>query len=515
MQTNIFVTDIVGYSKLTGDDQKLALELLNEHDDIIEPIIKRYNGIIVKRIGDAIIATYDCSKEMIQSSVEIQQHLKNRNNRNTKNRHLLLRIGLHFGDVIMQNSELYGEGYSIASNIEPICKYGGISISDSLYKQVNENNELIVLGIKNHFFIRPIAHFTFKNSNKSILIYNLYLNLLDWYEDPFNKAYLYLSKQGVSATLYEPYKRNKKFNFEQSFAIANQFNNKNNISYAVYHYKMCIDYGEDKNINRLNLFILKIFSECGLARLVNRVIKELNFKDDNLLYLVKGINLFNEDKWDEAYELFSIVVDANIRMSDSKCSNVDMSNIDAIYYIILIKYDKDKIYTLNLIQSLLATINNQQHINILTLIQNILEGRLNDIESSYIQFEKDKLFDSTDHKFLLFVYFIVIQLYTKNNKLDKALFFQNKAMKSIEFLSNKIFGFQLKKLFNKNPLLHKKLSEPLEMDFIEEVEGLDDLDIDIDDLIKAKQDNEQSCAGCGLENKLEFKFCVSCGASLV
>ena len=85
MQTNIFVTDIVGYSKLTGDDQKLALELLNEHDDIIEPIIKRYNGIIVKRIGDAIIATYDCSKEMIQSSVEIQQHLKNRNNRNTKN----------------------------------------------------------------------------------------------------------------------------------------------------------------------------------------------------------------------------------------------------------------------------------------------------------------------------------------------------------------------------------------------------------------------------------------------
>ena len=505
MQTNIFVTDIVGYSKLTGDDQKLALELLNEHDDIIEPIIKRYNGIIVKRIGDAIIATYDCSKEMIQSSVEIQQHLKNRNNRNTKSRHLILRIGLHFGDVIMQNNELYGEGYSIAANIEPICKYGGISISNSLYKQAHENNEFIVNGIKNHFFVRPVAYFTFKNSDKPILIYNLYLNLLDWYDDQFDKAYLYLVQQGVSVNLYEPYQQNKKFNFEQSFAIANKFKNNHNLSYAIYHYKMCLDYGADKNINKLNLFILKIFSECGLYRLVNRVIKELNLVDDNLLNLIKGINLFNEKKWDEAYKLFSIVVD----------NNLDINNIDAIYYIILIKYDEDKIFTLNLIQSLLGTINNQQHISILTLIQNILKGRLNDIEDLYITFEKESLYNSTGHKFLLFVYFIIIQLYIKKNKLDKALFFQNKAMRSVAFLSNQIFGYQLKKLFNKNPLLHKKLSEPLEMDFIEEAEGLDVLDMDIDELIRSKQNKYQFCTECGIENKFEFKFCVSCGVSLV
>ena len=77
--TNIMFTDIVGYSKLTGDDQNLALELLKEHDKIIEPIIKRYNGTIVKRIGDAIVAIFDNSGNIIQSSVEIQQSLKNRN----------------------------------------------------------------------------------------------------------------------------------------------------------------------------------------------------------------------------------------------------------------------------------------------------------------------------------------------------------------------------------------------------------------------------------------------------
>ena len=72
-------TDIVGYSKLTGDDQNLALELLKEHDKIIEPIIKRYSGNIVKRIGDAIVAIFEDSEDIIQSSVEIQQSLKNRN----------------------------------------------------------------------------------------------------------------------------------------------------------------------------------------------------------------------------------------------------------------------------------------------------------------------------------------------------------------------------------------------------------------------------------------------------
>ena len=62
-------TDMVGYSKLTGDDQNLALELLKEHDKIIEPIIHRYNGEIVKRIGDAIVAFYG-------APIEVDNHEK-------------------------------------------------------------------------------------------------------------------------------------------------------------------------------------------------------------------------------------------------------------------------------------------------------------------------------------------------------------------------------------------------------------------------------------------------------
>ena len=103
MDTNVMFTDMVGYSKLTGDDQNLALELLKEHDKIIEPIIAKYKGSIVKRIGDAIVAIFDDSEDIIQSAVEIQQELKNRNNRNTQSRHIILRIGLHYGEITLKN----------------------------------------------------------------------------------------------------------------------------------------------------------------------------------------------------------------------------------------------------------------------------------------------------------------------------------------------------------------------------------------------------------------------------
>ena len=77
-------TDMVGYSKLTGNDQNLALELLKEHDKIIEPIIEKNEGSIVKRIGDAIVAIFNKSDNIIDSSVEIQTALKKRNISNTK-----------------------------------------------------------------------------------------------------------------------------------------------------------------------------------------------------------------------------------------------------------------------------------------------------------------------------------------------------------------------------------------------------------------------------------------------
>ena len=125
MNKYIMFTDMVGYSKLTGDDKNLALELLKEHDKIIEPIIKINKGSIVKRIGDAIVAIFDHSSNIIDSAVEIQRALKAKY-KHTKSRQIVIRIGLHYGEIILKNDEVYGLGYDIASSIEPVAEFSGI-----------------------------------------------------------------------------------------------------------------------------------------------------------------------------------------------------------------------------------------------------------------------------------------------------------------------------------------------------------------------------------------------------
>ena len=82
---------------------------------------------------DAIVAIFDDTENMIQASIEVQQSLKNRNNRNIKSRQIVIRVGLHYGEVSIQDDEVYGAGYDLASEIEPICEYGGIAISEAVY----------------------------------------------------------------------------------------------------------------------------------------------------------------------------------------------------------------------------------------------------------------------------------------------------------------------------------------------------------------------------------------------
>ena len=118
--------------------------------------------------------------------MEIQQSLKNRNNRNQKSRQILIRIGIHYGDIINKNDEIYGDGYDIASQIEPIAEFGGISISENFFLKCAVQNELIIKGLKNNFYVRPVAHFKLKSRTRPKLIYKVYLNLVDWYDESFS-----------------------------------------------------------------------------------------------------------------------------------------------------------------------------------------------------------------------------------------------------------------------------------------------------------------------------------------
>src|SRR5881628_764964 len=132
----IMFTDMVGYSTLAQRDDKLALELLEEHRELLRQIFPRFNGTEIKTIGDAFLAEFNSALEAAQCAIEIQRTLAKRNHDVTADRRIELKIGIHIGDVVHRGGDVYGDGVNIASRIEPLAGAGGICVSMDVERQI-------------------------------------------------------------------------------------------------------------------------------------------------------------------------------------------------------------------------------------------------------------------------------------------------------------------------------------------------------------------------------------------
>jgi len=132
----IMFTDMVGYSALSQRDDKLALELLEEHRQLLRAIFPRFNGTEIKTIGDAFLIEFNSALEAAQCAIEIQRTLSKRNHDVTTERRIELKIGVHIGDVVHRGGDVYGDGVNIASRIEPVAGPGGICVSMDVERQV-------------------------------------------------------------------------------------------------------------------------------------------------------------------------------------------------------------------------------------------------------------------------------------------------------------------------------------------------------------------------------------------
>ena len=132
----IMFTDMVGYSALAQRDDKLALELLEEHRRLLREIFPRFHGTEIKTIGDAFLVEFGSALEAAQCAIEIQRTLAKRNHDVTPDRRVELKIGIHIGDVVHREGDVYGDGVNIASRIEALAGAGGICVSMDVERQI-------------------------------------------------------------------------------------------------------------------------------------------------------------------------------------------------------------------------------------------------------------------------------------------------------------------------------------------------------------------------------------------
>src|SRR6202040_1033509 len=132
----IMFTDMVGYSALAQRDDKVALELLEEHRRLLREIFPRFHGTEIKTIGDAFLVEFGSALEAAQCAIEIQRTLAKRNHDVSAVRRIELKIGIHIGDVVHREGDVYGDGVNIASRIEALAGAGGICVSMDVERQI-------------------------------------------------------------------------------------------------------------------------------------------------------------------------------------------------------------------------------------------------------------------------------------------------------------------------------------------------------------------------------------------
>lgn len=129
-------TDMVGYSALMQRNEALALELIQEHHGFLRAILPRHQGNEIKSTGDGLLVEFPSALAAVQCAVEIQQSLASRNAKAPRDRLIVIRIGIHLGDVVWRDNDVLGDGVNIAARIEPLADPGGICISRAIFEQI-------------------------------------------------------------------------------------------------------------------------------------------------------------------------------------------------------------------------------------------------------------------------------------------------------------------------------------------------------------------------------------------
>jgi adenylate cyclase len=140
--TTVLCADVHGYSRLMGADEAGTLGTLRRHRSAIAGLVERHDGRIVNTWGDAVIAEFASVVEAVQCAVEIQQETSNQDSDPPHVHQMRFRIGINLGDVMVDGSDIFGDGVNIAARLQELAEPGGVVVSASVYDQVHNKLSL-------------------------------------------------------------------------------------------------------------------------------------------------------------------------------------------------------------------------------------------------------------------------------------------------------------------------------------------------------------------------------------
>lgn len=133
----ILAADVVGYSRLMGADEPGTLAALRSRwKDVLTPAVSRHSGRVVKVIGDGVLVEFGSAVDAVECAVALQSGFASANESVPVDRHIVLRIGINLGDVMVEGSDLYGDGVNIAARLEGLAEPGGICVSAKVWSEV-------------------------------------------------------------------------------------------------------------------------------------------------------------------------------------------------------------------------------------------------------------------------------------------------------------------------------------------------------------------------------------------
>ena len=143
----IMFSDIVGYSKMMQENEELTMDLLNRHNQIVRDALKKHDGKEIKMIGDAFLVSFTTVANAVRCAIDIQESFGKYNESAADKEKIFLRIGIHMGDIVIKDNDVFGDGVNIASRIEPLAEPGGICISQEVYNLVRHKLDLQVVSL--------------------------------------------------------------------------------------------------------------------------------------------------------------------------------------------------------------------------------------------------------------------------------------------------------------------------------------------------------------------------------